>query len=57
MNVFQVTAKLQALTLDNWMHLYCMLLQFSQHFKPSELQKDTREPHEIFRTEKYFLAL
>lgn len=57
MNVFQVTAKLQALTLDNWMHLYCMLLQFPQHFKPSELQKDTREPHEIFRTEKYFLAL
>lgn len=57
MNVFQVAAELQALTLDNWMHLYCMLLQFSQHFKPSELQKDTREPHEIFRTEKYFLAL
>lgn len=57
MNVFQVAAELQALTLDNWMHLYCMLLQFSQHFKPSELQKDTREPHENFRTEKYFLAL
>lgn len=56
MNVFQATAKLQALTLDR-MHFYCMLLQFSQHFKPSELQKDTREPHEIFRTEKYFLAL